>query len=233
MRFTSLALIPALFAGFCFVARADLQPASDPEIAIDAHGYSSPISLGSTCPVQSGGGGICDFFNDFSSTIIKLEFEVTVTTNLPTGFNQGSGTVSYPPPPATPTFTCDGDDVFTSCLLSLNPVSGTTKDLFIYFFGTDATHPGIPPLPADCLSHPDSPDCDTVGHFEVDLNNNDSPTGNVGGWNTVDAKTFDTKAIVTTKGLITTPEPSMMWLLAAGCLLIFAARRLRSLNLQR
>jgi hypothetical protein len=237
MRLTSLSLIPAFFAGFSIVAYANLQPATDPQISIDAGNFSSPITLGSTCTPSTDGGGICDFFNDTGSTITLLEFEDSV--NVPgllagSGMNP-SGESFYPVPPASPVFTCDPTTVFTNCLISfVTPPVTTTDEVFVYFFGTDATHPGIPPLPADCLSNPDSPDCETTGHFAVNLNDGNVLTGDVGTWNTVDAGTFNTVTINTTNGAFTgVPEPSMAWILAVGCGLIFAARRVRSLNLQR
>jgi hypothetical protein len=206
MGLTSLALVPALFAGFSYVAYADLQPATDPQISIDAGGFSSPISLTSTCPVNSTGGGICDFFNNFTHTITLLAFEASVSVP---GLMTGENTLSYGP------FTCDPTNVFTTCLITF--VTGSPTDtLFISFLGTDASDPGLAP----------------GEHFEVDLNNNNSPPPDIGGWGTVDAKTFGTFAIDTTAGPVV-PEPSMTWLVAAGCLLIFAARRRRSLNLQR
>jgi hypothetical protein len=228
MRLPRLSLIPALFAGFCCVGRADLQPAADPEIAIDAGSFSSPITVGSTCTPSADGGGICDFFNDTGSTITLLEFEDSV--NVP-GLPAGSGLGAYPIPPASPVFTCDPTDVFADCLISFQtPTVTTTDEVFVYFFGG----PGIPPLPADCLSDPDSPDCSTVGHFAVNLNDNNALTGDVGSWNTVDAGAFQVVSINTPDGAFTgVPEPSMTWVLGAGCGLIFAARRRRSLNLQR
>jgi hypothetical protein len=215
MRFVNLSLIPALLAGFSLIARADLQPASDPEIAIDAGRFSSPISLGSTCAIQPDGGGICDFFNDTGSTINLLEFEDSVGGPELTGLPPGSGIGAYLPPPATPTFTCDPTDVFAECvILYQTPPVTTTDEVTILFSGGSGIAPGE--------------------HFELDLNNNNALTGDVGGWNAVDAGTFHTVEINTNNGLYTgVPEPSMFWLLAAGCLLIFAARRLRSLNLQR
>lgn len=206
MRITSLALIPALFAGFSLVARADLQPATDPEIAIDAGGFSSPISLGSTCAVSASGGGICDFFNDTGTTIAQLGFADNVSVpGLPTGFHTGN----YGP------FTCDPAAYFSTCLIYFQAPGATPftpDEVSIFFLGGTGIAPGV--------------------HFEVDLNNNDSSSGTVGGWNTVDAGTFHTVAINGPNGPIV-PEPSMKWLLAAGFILIVAARRLRSLNLQR
>jgi hypothetical protein len=207
MRLVNLSLLPALLAGFSIVAHADLQPAPDPEIAIDAGRFSSPIALTSTCPVNSTGGGICDFFNNFTHTITLLAFEASVSVP---GLMTGEDELSYGP------FTCDPTTVFETCLITF--VTGSPTDtLFISFLGTNATDPGLAP----------------GEHFEVNLNNNNSPPPDIGGWGTVDAKTFGTFAIDTTAGPVVIPEPSMMWLLAAGCLLIFAARRLRSLNLQR
>jgi hypothetical protein len=212
MRLTSLSIISALFAGFSFVAHADLQPATDPEIAIDAGTFSSPISLGSTCTPSADGGGICDFFNDTGSTINLLEFEDSV--NVP-GLPAGSGIGAYLPPPASPTFTCDPTNVFAECvILYQTPPVTTTDEVTILFSGGPGIAPGE--------------------HFELNLNNNNVLTGDTGGWNTVDAGTFQTAEINTTNGLYTgVPEPSMMWVLAGGCALIFAARRLQSLNLKR
>jgi hypothetical protein len=224
MRLVNLSLIPALLAGFSIVAHADLQPASDPEIAIDAGRFSSPISLASTCTPSADGGGICDFFNDTGFTIVELGFSDTV--NVP-GLPQGSALSAYLPPPASPTFTCDpaafappppGYYPFSTCLIYFQTPAGTpgltTDVVSIFFLGGSGIAPG--------------------GHFEVNLNTDNALTGSSGTWNTVDAGTFRTVAIDTTNGAFTAvPEPSMTWLLAAGCLLIFAARRLRSLNLQR
>jgi hypothetical protein len=211
MRLSSF-LLPALFAGYTLVAYADLQP-TDPEIAIDADSRSSPISLGSTCTPTADGGGLCDFFNDTGSTITLLEFEDSV--NVP-GLPAGSGVGQYlPSPDPNPTFTCDPTTVFATCvILYQTPPVTTTDEVTILFSGGPGIAPGE--------------------HFEVDLNNNDSLTGNTGGWNTVDAGTFQTVEINTTNGLYTgVPEPSMMWLLAGGCALIFAFRRVRSLDLKR
>ncbi|HEY7390978.1 MAG TPA: PEP-CTERM sorting domain-containing protein [Bryobacteraceae bacterium] len=211
MRFTSLALIPALFAGFSYVAYADLEPAPDPQISIDAGGFSSPISLGAICPISPDGGGICDFFNDTGSTINLLEFEDSVGGPELTGLPPGSGIGAYLPPPATPTFTCDPTDVFAQCvILFQTPPVTTTDEVTILFSGGAGIAPGE--------------------HFLVNLNNNNALTGDVGGWNTVDAGTFHTVEINTNDGLFTgVPEPSMTWLVAAGLLLIFGARRLRAL----
>jgi hypothetical protein len=229
MRLVNLSLIPAVLAGFSIVAHADLQPGSDPEIAIDAGRFSSPINYG-PCPMQpfpnAQGGGICDFVNDTGLTITELGFEDSV--NVP-GLPQGSALSAYLPPPASPTFTCDpaafappppGYYPFSTCLIYFQTPSGspglglTTDEVSIFFFGGSGIAPG--------------------GHFEVNLNTDNSPTSNVGTWNTVDAGKFQTITINTTNGAFPrVPEPSMMWLLAAGCLLIFAARWIRSLNLQR
>jgi hypothetical protein len=212
MQLNSLVLIPALLTGLSFVARADLQPASDPEIAIDAAGFSSPISLGSICPISADGGGICDFFNDTGSTINLLEFEDSVGGPEVAGLPPGSGIGAYLPPPATPIFTCDPTTVFAQCvILFQTPPVTTTDEVTILFSGGPGIAPG--------------------GHFAVNLNNNNSPTGDTGGWNAVDAGTFHTVEINTNNGLFTgVPEPSMKWLLAAGCLLMFGARRFRSLK---
>jgi hypothetical protein len=220
MRLPSLSLLPALLAGISFLAHADLEPAPDPEIAIDAGGFSSPITLGSTCTPSADGGGICDFFNNTGSTINLLEFEDSVCvgaapgTCLPT-LPAGSGIGAYLPPPASPTFTCDPTDVFAQCvILYQTPPVTTTDEVTILFSGGSGIAPGE--------------------HFYLNLNNNNVLTGDVGGWNTIDAGTFMTEEINTTNGLYTgVPEPSMMWLLAGGCGLIFAARRVRSLNLKR
>lgn len=216
MRLVNLSLIPALLAGLSIVARADLQPASDPEIAIDAGRFSSPISLGSTCTPDADGGGTCDFFNDTGSTINLLEFEDSVGGPELTGLPPGSGIGAYLPPPATPIFTCDPTNVFAECvILYQTPPVTTTDEVTILFSGGAGIAPGE--------------------HFYVDLNdgNSSNPNGS-GGWNMVDAGTFHTVEINTGNGLFTgVPEPSMKWLLAAGFLLIFAVRRLRSLNLQR
>jgi hypothetical protein len=206
MRFTSLALIPTLFAGFSFVARADLQPAPDPEIAIDAAGFSSPIGFG-PCPVQpfpnATGGGICDFVNDTGSTLTELGFADSV--NVP-GLLTGSETGHYGP------FTCDPAAYFSQCLIYFQAPGAspfTPDEVSIFFLGGSGILPGT--------------------HFEVNLNTDNSTSG-VGTWNTVDAGKFQTVVIDTTNGPLV-PEPSMTWLLAAGCLMIFAARRRRSLNL--
>ena len=178
MRLTSLSIIPALLASVSFVARADLQP-TDPEIAVDAGSFSTPISLGSTCTPSADGGGICDFENDTGSTITLLEFEDSV--NVP-GLPAGSGQSQYPPAPApNPTFTCDPTNVFFECvILFQTPPVTTTDEVTILFSGAPGIAPGE--------------------HFEVNLNDNNSLTGDTGGWNTVDAGTFQTVEINTTNG---------------------------------
>jgi hypothetical protein len=123
------------------------------------------------------------------------------------GLPQGSGVGAYPTPPAPPVFTCVAPDVFTTCLITFDtPPTTPTDEIFVSFSGTGATDPGIAP----------------GEHFVVNLNDGNILTGDVGTWNTVDAGTFDTLAIDTSDGPIASvPEPSMTWVLAAGCLIVF------------
>ncbi|HLI85455.1 MAG TPA: hypothetical protein VKV17_16185 [Bryobacteraceae bacterium] len=231
MRLTRLSTFAALLGGFWFVAHADVQPA-DPQIAIDAGSLSSAFTYSSTCSASpTDGGGFCDFFNPYGSTITQLEFvvQVDVPGLTQSGFSWGNP-AQYPT--SSPVFTCESPDVFTTCLIAYNP-----GELQIFFYGTDAAHPGILPLPPGCSSNPDAPGCTTTGHFAVDLNDGNAKTGDIGTWNTVDASPFSVQFIDTVNGPIPdpspVPEPSMAFMLAAGCLLIFAASRVNAIAFRR
>src|SRR5215469_1511252 len=209
----------ALFAGFSFFARADVLP--DPEIAVDLGSLSSKFAPNAPClPVVPGtntpaanGGGVCDFYNASNSDITLLALQATVNRTLTpnSGFSSLEG------------FNCNPDGVFTTCLITIPNLAPAMNDVVIFqFFGTDGTHPGIDPLPAGCLSHPDAVGCTTSGHFAFNLNNGNVLTGDVGGWTGNDAGTF--KAL---SAQFATPEPSLTWLLGAGSVLIFGFARRR------
>jgi hypothetical protein len=207
------------------VARADLTPPVDPEIAIDIGSDSTAIGPG--VPFYSdttlNGGGVTYFYNPNSGFITQLAFLVQVQTGLSQSqfscFNDGS------------------DGTFGGFFLNCSPVYDSGSGLLtLTFFGTSAAHveggcdtevgehEGIPPLQAGCTGQ---------GQFGVDLNNVvDGVHQTTGSWNSVSPNqdfslTFDTTG-VQVNGADVVPEPSTMLPLAGACLLIaiFARRRL-------
>jgi hypothetical protein len=203
--FQPLCLI-MLLVGTALIARADVVP--DPDIIFDDDSLSNPIGVGSTFTPSVDGGGIFLFFNPNSTPITQVEFDVTLTSALTPGF----GVSSFDG------INCGGADFFSTCTITVPGAAPT--EVIVEFFGQDSTHHGIPTLLPGCSSDPDGPGCSTVGHFAINLNNNDNPAGDVGGWETTTP--FDTSVVVDA-----VPEPSTAILLVIGCALIFGSARRR------
>jgi hypothetical protein len=208
MRFHRLLCIVAAVTAGSLMARADIVP-GDPEIALDADRFSEAIGLGVTFSPNTTGGGVTGFYNPFSEPIVELQFEATALTGLSPSI-----------------FTCVTTAFLLDCSINYNSSTGS---LTITFSGTvppgapPSPFDGIPPLPPGCTPDSTNPACDETGHFAINLNNNNSPTSGVGGWDAVAPPTglvFDTTQIV-----LDTPEPSFTLLLALGCALIFALSR--------
>lgn len=234
MKLSSLLFISALFVGLSPRAKANLQPLIDPDIGMDSGGFSDAIHPGVNfnpiCnPMHTMCGGVFDYYNPTGGFITSLEFQTTVQTNLPDG-----------------TFHCNAAQFFKMCTLDY---TGSTGLLTIDFNGTNPQEPGespfdpelgpnelegIPPIPPGCLPNGPNPNslCDSIGHFVITLNDNFSTTGSQGSWDQVfpdgcvptpdhPCIKFDTTQVVSS-----VPEPSVIVLLAAACLLIFASRQL-------
>jgi hypothetical protein len=206
MQFFRLVSVLAVFLGVSAIARADIVP-GDPEIALDAARFSEPIGDGVEFSPNGTGGGVNDFFNPFTQSIFELQFQATVLTGLSPSI-----------------FTCFTEAYLPDC--TINYVSSTGRITITFSESVPPEPPpfgGIPPLPTGCTPDSTNPACDETGHFVINLNNDNSPTSGVGGWNGVAPPTgitFDTTKIV-----LDTPEPSFTLLLALGCALIFALSR--------
>jgi hypothetical protein len=191
--------------------------------------FSMPLVPGTNVVPSADGGGTFDFYNPTTMSITLADFATNIGQDLPlpseSTFSDGVGTLGP--------YTCLSGDFFTQCSFTYDSQTGVLGiDFITTNFGT-GLRTGIPPLPSGCLPPPsgiqDTEPCLSSGHLTIDLNTDNDHTGDTGGWTPGDEIT--TTEVAVGPNYTPIPEPSLTWLLGAGCaLLLGLARRRRAVS---
>jgi len=229
------ASIPAVLGLLFLGGTASADIIKDPDMAMDAGSFSSPLSqFTSFTPSQTTGGGILDLYNDTGHLLTSLSLTAYINTGLPQGLIASAFACSTGPHP-----------FFENCGITYDSVTGA---LTMSFFGVqpgddDETSDaeigekeGIPALKPGCEMHPDADGCGQ-GHFGISFNNGFSFEGDTGGWVASDQVNYcppgSQGPCTTTYALfngppgfeVTTPEPAAIVLFSTVLLVIAATRR--------
>lgn len=167
MTTNRLWLLIALAAGFAAVGSASIiSRPGDPDIVIDPGALSNPLGLASNflggtsndCSVNPDGPNC--FYNPFNGIITSLQFDIMIAPGLDFG-----------DPTIQSQFTCSSF-FFVNCSFTYDQ-DGTLHILFSGVVpddgGSNPAMRGIPPLLPGCAATPDAPNCENVGHFDVNF----------------------------------------------------------------